>query len=269
MDKTVSFIGVGNMGGALLEGVRKTVDPKKITITDSNKAKARELAARLGCVFSGSNADAAGADYVFLCVKPQILGGVLEEIRPVLFGGRCLVSIAAGVTIASIRQKLKGGAKDTAIIRVMPAITAAVGQGMLALCPDDFATETQVEDARALLAPCGRVDELGEALMDQFTVVAGCLPAWVFLFIEAVADGAVLTGLPRDRALEYAAQTVLGSAAMVLEQGKHPGALKDMVCSPGGSTIAGVAALERGAFRGTVIDAVVAAYQRNKELGNG
>ena len=269
MDKTVSFIGVGNMGGALLEGACKTVSPKQIAITDFDRDKAAATAKRLGCAVRGGNREAAEADYVFLCVKPQVLGSVLPEISPALAQGKdhCLVSIAAGVTIASIRQRLAGAAKEMPILRVMPNITAAVGRGMLALASDNSASQAQTEDVRALLAACGRVDDLPETLMDQFTVVSGCLPAFVFQFIEAAADGAVLTGLPRAKAVEYAAQTVLGSAAMVLEQGRHPGALKDMVCSPGGSTIAGVAALERGAFRGAVIDAFEAAYRRNTELG--
>ncbi|MCL2343598.1 MAG: NAD(P)-binding domain-containing protein, partial [Firmicutes bacterium] len=183
MDKTVSFIGVGNMGGALLEGACKAVDPKQITITDYDLGKAKEAASRLGCNVCASNLEAAHADYVFLCVKPQVLGGVLEEIGPTLDGGQCLVSIAAGVTIASIRAYLPEGAKAASILRVMPNITAAVGRGMLALSADGSASDAQKSDVRATLSPCGRVDELPETLMDQFTAVAGCLPAWVFLFI--------------------------------------------------------------------------------------
>jgi pyrroline-5-carboxylate reductase len=274
MNQSFSFIGVGNMGGAILAGACRAAHGG-IFITDYLLEKASETAKRLGVTLCESNESAARAgNIIFLCVKPQILPGVLQALSPVLHEelkngkSKCLVSIAAGIQISAIRDNLSGAARDVPIIRVMPNITASVGKGMIAVALEDSAPGETVAAVKELLSHCGRVDILPETLMDQFTVVSGCLPAYVFMFIEAVADGAVMTGLPRDKAMEYAAATVVGSATMLLEQGRHPGALKDAVCSPGGSTIAGLAQLERGAFRSTVIDAFLTAYRRNVELGN-
>ena len=178
-----------------------------------------------------------------------------------------LVSIAAGVTISSLRGWLAGLVWDVPILRVMPNTCAAIGKGMLALTDGGAGAEEALAGAEAILAGAGRVERMAEGLMDQFTAVAGCGPAYVYLLIEALADGGVMAGLPRAQAQTYAAQTVLGAAAMVLETGKHPGQLKDEVCSPGGSTIVGVAALEAGGFRTAAIRAVQAAFEKNQELG--
>ena len=274
MNAPVAFIGTGNMGGAIIRSVCRALPPEQVYITDHAMEKARELAEACGCKTVADNAAAVEAgDYIFLCVKPQILPGVLKEISPVLereLGrGRklCLVSIAAGVQLSAIRAQLPACCAGLPIIRIMPNLTVSVEKGMLALATDGTAGPEQVAGVKAILARAGRIDELGEGLMDQFTAIAGCLPAYVFMFIEALADGAVITGLPRAQAMEYAAQTIAGCAEMYLESKTHPGELKDAVCSPAGSTIAGLAALERCGFRSAAIEAIVSAYQRNQALG--
>lgn len=274
MNKTIAFIGTGNMGGAIIKAACKAMDPARITITDHNLDKAQQLAREQNCHTASSNQEAVLAgDYVFLCVKPQVLGGVLLEISPIL--NECfstgkpkiLVSIAAGITIQSIRDNLKGACCQAPIIRIMPNTPVSIGKGMLAVAAQTDVRPEMLADIRTILQCAGRLEQLPESLMDQFTAVGGCAPAFTYLFIEALADGGVLTGLSRSQALTYAAQTVLGAAAMVLETQSHPGVLKDNVCSPGGSTIAGVAALESHGFRSAAIDAVVSAYKKNQELG--
>lgn len=274
MDKKISFIGTGNMGGAIIQAACRALDPAQVSITDYSLDKARQLANGQGCQVSGSNREAVlFGDYIFLCVKPQVIGSVLSEISPVLDEclskgePKVLVSIAAGVTIDALREKLSGDGRRVPIIRIMPNTPVSIGKGMLALASGADVTDGMIKDIKAALTCAGRLEQLPEALMDQFTAIGGCAPAFVYLFIEALADGGVMTGLSRSQALTYAAQTVLGAAAMVLETQSHPGVLKDNVCSPGGSTIAGVAALEAHGFRSAAIDAVLAAYQKNQELG--
>lgn len=273
--KRAAFIGSGNMGGALIRAACRAIGPDQVVIADYAKEKAAELAAELGCTAAADNAGAVeGAEVIFLCVKPQVLPGVAAALVPTLNAchgrgeNKTLVSIAAGVEIDSLRGFLQGISWDIPILRVMPNTCAAIGKGMLALTDGGAGNEADLAAVEAILADAGRVERLvGEGLMDQFTAVAGCGPAYVYQFIEALADGGVMAGLPRAQAQTYAAQTVLGAAAMVLETGKHPGQLKDKVCSPGGSTIVGVAALEEHGFRAAAIQAVMAAFEKNKELG--
>ena len=271
--KKAAFIGSGNMGGALIRAACRAVGPEQVIIADARRNVAEALAAELGCAAADNGGAVAGAEYIFLCVKPQVLPAVAAELVPALNACRArgedkvLVSIAAGVTISSLRGWLAGLVWDVPILRVMPNTCAAIGKGMLALTDGGAGAEEALAEAEAILAGAGRVERMAEGLMDQFTAVAGCGPAYVYLLIEALADGGVMAGLPRAQAQTYAAQTVLGAAAMVLETGKHPGQLKDEVCSPGGSTIVGVAALEAGGFRTAAIRAVQAAFEKNQELG--
>ena len=274
MEFTVSFIGTGNMGGALLHEACRRIDPSRIHITDYQHEKADSQARELGCCCENSNIDAVlKGNYIFLCVKPQVMGSVLEEIaltlKDCLDRGekKVIVSIAAGIQIAYLKEKLAACGENLPVIRVMPNTPAAIGKGMLAIAAGPEVEEEAVRDVMKILSDAGRVERLAENLMDQFTVVSGCSPAFVYMFIEALADGGVMTGLPRSQAMTYAAQTVLGAAAMVLETGKHPGELKDAVCSPAGSTIAGVAKLEEMGFRSAAIEAVKAGYEKNVELG--
>ena len=274
MSSKVAFIGTGNMGGALIQAACRALDPKDVHITDYFVDKARELAEKCGCMCEVSNADAVlSADYVFLCVKPQVMGDVLEDIAPFLKEcydkgeKKIVVSIAAGLKTDYFKEQLAVCGEALRVVRVMPNTPAAIGKGMLAVTAGAEVEEEYVNGVCQILSEAGRVERLSENLMDQFTVVSGCSPAFVYMFIEALADGGVMTGLPRAQAMTYAAQTVLGAAAMVLESGKHPGQLKDDVCSPAGSTIVGVAKLEEYGFRSAAIEAVKAGYQKNVDLG--
>lgn len=259
------FIGTGNMGGALATAACKS--NTNVLLADNDTAKAQALAAQCGCAAGDTVAVAQQCRYIFLGVKPQILGTVLSELRSLLAAREdrfVLVSMAAGVTIDRITELL--GA-EYPIIRIMPNTPAAIGEGMILYTANGAVTAEEEADFADLMTAAGAFDRLPEALIDAGSALSGCGPAFVYLFIEALADGAVECGLPRDKALRYAAQTVSGAAQMVLTDGRHPGALKDAVCSPGGSTIVGVHALEDGAFRGAVMGAVQAAFERTKELG--
>ena len=224
--------------------------------------------AALGCRAATNDVVAQDCDVIFLGVKPQMMADMLAGIAPILAkrsGRFVLVTMAAGLSMARVRE-MAGGAYP--IIRIMPNTPASVGAGMIQYCSANVTAEEEQEFLK-LMAPAGRLDAVPEALIDAASSVSGCGPAWVYQFIEALADGGVACGLPRAKAQEYAAQMVLGSAKLVLESGKHPGALKDAVCSPGGSTIQGVRVLEEHGFRGAVTDAVIAAYDKTKEMGKG
>jgi pyrroline-5-carboxylate reductase len=267
-----------------MKGASGITGPEHIVFTDADKAKAEASAKKLGARALSSNLDAARqGDYVFLAVKPQVLARVLEEIAPPIrerlaeagtapgaAGVPVLVSMAPGWSIPRIQALLAGkGASPGAcpVVRIMPNTPALISRGMIALSPSPEVPAEKTAELERILGSAGLVDRVEEPYLDAVTGLSGSGPAFVYLFIEALADGGVRAGLPRDKALRYAAQTVLGSAAMVQETGIHPGELKDMVCSPGGTTIAGVAALENGAFRAAVINAVEAAWRRSAELG--
>ena len=262
------FIGTGNMGGALARAACRRLAPDRVLLSNRTAAKAEELARELGCHAGASAEAAAQAQYIFLGVKPQMMAGLLEEIAPVLARRTdrfVLVSMAAGLTMERIAA-MAGG--NYPVIRIMPNTPASVGAGMIQYCTSNVTAEEEAEFLK-LMAPAGRLDAVPESLIDAASCVSGCGPAWVYQFIEALADGGVACGLPRAKAQEYAAQMVLGSAKLVLESGQHPGALKDAVCSPGGSTIQGVRVLEEKGLRGAVMDAVIASYNKTKEMGKG
>ena len=268
---TVAFIGIGNMGGALARAACRAFPPHEVILANRTHKKAADLAAELGCVAVSSNEEAVqNARYIFLGIKPQFYGDLARELTPVLNTchqngeDKVLISMAAGLTLDTLKQLYSGVRYDIPILRIMPNTCVAIGKGAVALCGDEDEHLNAVEN---ILHAAGLVERIPERLMDAFTSVAGCGPAFVYPYIEALADGGVMAGLPREQAMRYAAQTVLGAAAMVLECGKHPGQLKDEVCSPGGSTIAGVAELERHGLRAAAIDAVTASMARNKELG--
>ena len=259
------------MGTALMKGAAAAAGAQNIGYSDADFQKAEIAAAGLNCrVFKSNTEAAAYADYIFLAVKPQVLTAVLEEIKPVLAeklkSGKkpTLVSMAAGWSIEKI-QSCTG--QKIPVVRIMPNTPALISRGIIAMAASAETDSESVAELKIILDASGITVNLEEKYFDAVTGLSGSGPAYVYLFIEALADGGVLAGLPRDRALAFAAQTVLGSAAMVLETGRHPGELKDMVASPGGTTIAGISALEKGAFRGTVISAVEAAWRRAKELG--
>lgn len=255
------FIGCGNMGGALCRALRKTT--KDVIIADPSPA-AKDFATELGCTY-GINEQVAQCDRIFLAVKPHIVQGALAGLQPILAQRKpLLISMAAGVTIAQIES---WAGTDLPVIRIMPNTPAAVGKGMITYCPNALVEEAVLEDFLGDMAQAGSFDRLDESLMDAATAVTGCGPAFMYMFIEAMADAGVACGLPRAKAQQYAAATMAGAAEMVLQTGRHPGELKDAVCSPGGSTIVGVRTLEEHGFRGAVMDCVDNAYIRSKELG--
>lgn len=263
--KKVGCIGTGVMGSALMEAVIKVTGPAEVLVCDADALKAEAFCRKNGCTVAKANKDiASGADYVFLAVKPQYLAPVLEEIAGSLTPDTVIVSMAAGVKIELIRKHLEGHPK---IIRIMPNTPAAVGSGMIAIAPDQGVLQGETQELQRLLACAGLTELTGEPLMDAVTAVSGSGPAYGYLFIEALADAAVRMGMPRAQAIRYAAQTLKGAAEMVLQTGTHPGALKDSVCSPAGTTIAAVTKLEEKGFRSAIIEAALAAWDRSRELG--
>ena len=267
MNTTFGFIGAGNMGGALAKAAAKAMSGQNITLTDAVTDKALALAEQLHCNTSDIHSVAKESDFLFLGVKPQVMAQMLADIAPILAERKkpfVLVSMAAGVAIKDI-QKMAGGSYP--VIRIMPNIPASVGGGVILYDHTENVTAENIALFRESMAHAGIVDQLEEKLIDAASALSGCGPAFVSVFVEALADGAVACGLPRDKALLYAIGTVKGTSDMLLETGMHPAQLKDAVCSPGGSTIAGVKALEGGNFRGATMDAVRMAYRRTCELG--
>jgi len=260
----IGFVGTGNMGGALARAAAKDKE-NSLLLANRTASKAQALADEIG----GSVTDNAGvirdADYIFIGVKPQMLHGLAaacaDEFKK-RGDGFVIVSMAAGSSIELI-QSLFG---SYPVIRIMPNTPAAIGLGMILYACSKEVTEAQEQAFLKAMSGAGRFLKIEEKLIDAGSAVSGCGPAFADLFIEALADGGVACGLPRKQAMEMAAQMLLGSAALVLESGKHPGQLKDEVCSPGGSTIQGVRKLEEKGFRSAVFEAVVAAYEKNKSL---
>ena len=262
---TFGFIGTGNMGGALARAARKSLDGEQILLSNRTAAKAEALAAELDCKAADVKTVAATADYIFLGVKPQMMEALLSDIRDTLAQRQSrfiLVTMAAGLTIRRIREM----AGDYPVIRIMPNTPSSIGEGMILYTAGGDVLDVELQVFLTAMAGAGRLSPLPEHLMDAGSAISGCGPAFVDLFIEALADGGVACGLPRASALEFAAQRVAGSARLVLQSGKHPGVLKDAVCSPGGTTIQGVRALEDGGFRSAVMNAVIKAYEKNFDL---
>ena len=259
----IGFIGCGNMGAALAAAVAKS-DGIKLYLSDYNKEKAESLASELlGCATTNMKI-AANCDVVFLAVKPNVIESVLEGIKDELVGRRAtVITMAAGVKIEKLAAIL---GKDYPIIRIMPNTPCSVGKGMITWCSSNV-SEAQEADFISIMSAAGKLDKLPEALIDAASAIAGCGPAFVYMFADALADGGVASGLPRDKALSYAIETIIGAGEMMKQTGKHPEKLKDEVCSPGGSTIEGVLALEDGAFRSTVAGAVISSFEKTKKLG--
>ena len=267
--KRVGFVGGGNMGEALIRGLlgANLVPADLMAATDVRTERTAQLTKQFGITAHSDNARLVReAEVVILAVKPQIMAGVLSEIAPAVTARHLLISIAAGVATSTIRTAL---GKDARIIRVMPNTPALVLQGAAAVAkgkglgPDDLAI------AEEIFGAVGRVVVLDEELMDAVTGLSGSGPAYVAIVVESLADGGVKMGLDRATAMTLATQTVLGTAQLLLETGMHPGSLKDMVSSPGGTTIAGISALEEGGIRATFIRAVERATLRSRELGRG
>ena len=266
MDK-FGFIGVGNMGGTLAKIAIRSCGGQSVYVSSSTMEKARSFADENGCIAMRNGAIAERSGMIFLGVKPQKMKEVIEEIAPYLasrYDRFVLVTMAAGLTCERIAA-MAGG--DYPVIRIMPNTPALVGEGVIPYCGNEKVTDEDFADLERALSGAGLVTKLPENLIDAASALSGCGPAFVYIFIEALTDTAVSCGLPRDTALQFAAQTVLGAGKMVLETGQHPGALKDAVCSPAGSTIAGVRALEDVGFRAAAGNAVLASFKRTKELG--
>ena len=256
------FIGCGNMGGSIAKALSNST--KDILLADPTE-KAAILAQQLGCACADNETVVNTCDCVFLAVKPQVMADVLAPLRPCFEKNKPLVvSMAAGITVGKIESLI---GTSLPVIRIMPNTPVAVGAGMILYCHNALVDEAMLEAFLKDAAPCGQWDLLDEALIDAAGVVSGCGPAYMYQIIEALADGAVLAGLPRAMAYELAAQTMAGAAMMVLETGAHPGVLKDQVTSPGGTTIRGIQAMEAHGVRNAMIDAVQQAYIRSKELG--
>ena len=259
----ISCIGTGAMGGAIMRAICKKYDVKNIKITDKNVELGKAFANETGATFVSTNKEVLDADYIFLAVKPQFLSDVFAEIAGNIPTNAVVISMAAGVKL----QKLENWAPKATFIRMMPNVCAQIGQAMIAITYNENIKAEEAATVKEILSSAGKVEQVPEKLMDCVTAVSGSGPAFVFMFIEALADAAVRCGMPRSQAYTYAAQTVYGSAGMVLENGQHPAVLKDMVCSPAGTTIEGVAALEKNNFRNAVIEAVTAACDRSIALG--
>lgn len=262
VERRLGIIGAGSMGMALVRGLVQAgwASPEGLLVFDPDPARRRELEG-LGVRPAANNGEVLNATAVILAVKPQVAEAVLAEIAPAS-SGHLLISLVAGLTLARLEEALP----SARILRAMPNAPLMVGQGITALAPGSRATPEDLAFARELFQAVGRAVEVEERLLDAVTGLSGSGPAYVAVFIEALADGGVRMGLPRALALELAAQTVAGTAAMVLSQELHPAMLKDQVASPGGTTIAGLHALEQGGFRGVVMDAVQAATWRAREL---
>jgi pyrroline-5-carboxylate reductase len=266
---TIGFLGAGKMATALATGFVRAglLTAKDMMASDPSEAAAAAFAKAAGSKATASNQNVARfAKVLILAVKPDQVSGALAEIRDHFGENHLLISIAAGVPLSRLEAGLAPGAR---VIRVMPNTPALVGASATAFAPGKSATSEDARLAERLFSAVGSVFQLKEGLLDAVTGLSGSGPAYVCLFIEALSDGGVAAGLPRDVATRLAAQTVLGSAKLALETGLHPAALKDMVTSPGGTTIEGLHELEKGKVRGSVISAVRAAAEKSKKLGQG
>ena len=255
----IGFIGMGNMGSAMLKGALHVFSAQDIIFTCPSEEKRVRISKEMGVDYAESNAECANrAKYVILAVKPQMYDVVLKNIKDIVTEQTVLISLAPGVTIASIRER---SAAPVKIVRAMPNTPALVGEGMTGICYDanelDFAEREVVEQ---FFESFGKLVTVPERLMDGVVCASGSSPAYVYMFIEALADSVVKYGIPRQDAYKLVAQTVLGSAKMVLETQEHPGKLKDNVCSPAGTTIQGVSALEEYGFRNAIIKATDSCY---------
>ena len=256
------FIGCGNMGSAIARALSKKT--KDILLTDRS-GKAAALAVEIGCDYSDNLTVVKECDRIFLAVKPQMMAEVLKPLQEALQAHKpLLISMAAGITLSRIEEM---AGTSLPVIRIMPNTPVALGKGMTLYCHNALVEESILSQFLEDVSLCGEWDLLEESLIDAAGVISGCGPAYMYMFIDALADGAAACGVSKDKALSYAASAMIGAANMVLQTGRSPEALKNAVCSPGGSTLAGVRVLEENDFQKTVMTCVSAAYRRNQELG--
>jgi len=264
--KKIGWIGCGNMGRAMLGGILAAGAAAKEDLCASARSEAtRAMLAETYGIATASNTDvAAASDVLFLTVKPQFYEEVIKEVRGSVKGGAVVITVAPGFSLERLSKLFRR--EDIHLVRTMPNTPALVGEGMTGVCPDGTLPEEEMADVLRLLESFGRAELVTEPMMDAVTAVSGSSPAYIFMAIEAMADGAVALGMPRDKAIRFAAQSVLGSARMVLETGQHPGQLKDMVCSPGGTTIEAVRVLEECGLRSALIEAEEACAEKCREM---
>lgn len=253
----IGFIGTGNMAGAIMSGLinKGIFRPDEIIGSDISVQGRQNAKDNYGICVTADNREAASAEVLVLSVKPQFYADTIAEIRDSMTEKQLVITIAPGKTLKWLGEQF---GKEMKIIRTMPNTPAMVGEGMTAACPNEFVTDEELGYALKILGAFGKVEIVPERIMDAVVAVSGSSPAYVFMLIEAMADAAVMEGMPRTQAYKFAAQAVYGSAKMVLETGKHPGELKDMVCSPAGTTIGAVRILEEKGFRSAVIEAMKA-----------
>lgn len=256
---TLGFIGMGNMGTALLKGTKK-VFGNDMVFYDGSEERMEQISKQEDVKALNTNSDVVNeAKYIILAVKPQIFDKVYGDINKSITKDNVIISLAPGITI----KQLKSNINTERIVRTMPNTPAMVGEGMTGICYDEkFFTSEEEEVINRIFSSVGRVKKVDEKLINSVVCASGSSPAYVFMFMEALADSVVSCGMPRNDAYEFVAQTVLGSAKLMLETGMHPGALKDMVCSPGGTTIAGVAELEKNGFRKSIFSATEACFDK-------
>jgi pyrroline-5-carboxylate reductase len=267
MDKKIGFIGTGFMGSPMIKSIAesKVVSPENIYIFDIDEERLQKLKAETGANFSKSASDIVEkADIIFLAVKPNMVKTVLNTCKEKFDANKILVSIAAGIPIKSYKEII---GEDKKVIRAMPNQPVLVGEGMTLISYDSIVGKEEAKFILGLLSCMGKVEILEEKYMSEVIALTSSSPAYVFMLIEAMADAAVLSGIPRELAYKLASQAVLGSAKMVLETGKHPGELKDQVCSPAGTTIEAVTSLEKSGFRSSIIVAMNVCTEKARELG--
>lgn len=262
----IGFIGCGNMAQAMIGGILKAglVNPENIIASDPYAKFLADMKSRYGINTAAENNTVAGfSDIIVLAVKPFKYGDVIAEVKDLVKPGAIIVTIAAGISIDFVE---KAFGKAIKVVRTMPNTPALVGEGMAAVCCNKEVSQAELETVVKIFESFGKAEVIEERLMDAIPAISGSSPAYVYMFIEALADGGVLQGIPRDKAYKLAAQAVLGAAKMVLETGEHPGSLKDKVCSPGGTTIEAVYTLEKNNFRGTVISAMESCTEKAIKL---
>jgi pyrroline-5-carboxylate reductase len=267
MNKKIGFIGCGNMAQAMIGGIVKSklVSSENVIVSNPSNKNLNKVKEQYNIIATNDNKEVAKfSDIVILAVKPYKYFEVIDEIKSYLSSEAIIVTIAAGITLEAMSSVLSDAAK---VIRAMPNTPALVSEGMSAICANRNITKEELQEVTNIFESFGEVEILEEKLMDVVPAVSGSSPAYVYMFIEALGDGAVLKGMPRDKAYKMAAQAVLGAAKMVLETGEHPGKLKDNVCSPGGTTIEAVYSLEKNNFRGTVISAMDSCTEKAIEMG--
>lgn len=268
MDRKIGFIGCGNMAKAIIGGILQSgyTSPENIHASNRSYDNLEEMHQKYGIIVSQNNLDIARqCEILFLAVKPVKYSLVIEEIKEVVQDNALIIMIAAGQTIEQNEQRF---GRKMKMVRTMPNTPSLVGEGMTAVSTNELVTTEEKQEIQAIFECFGKVEFIDEQLMDTASGVSGASPAYAYMFIEALADGAVLQGMPRKQAYRFAAQALLGAAKMVLETDLHPGELKDQVCSPGGATIEAVASLEKSGFRSSVIQALDACVEKSKRMKN-